>query len=50
MLWLRLKKTSEADADFARRVALKPEMKFSLEQRVNQLQAQLETQIRTPGH
>jgi hypothetical protein len=50
MLWLRLQKTPEADADFAQCVALKPDMKSSLEQRVNQLQAQLQTQIRTPGN
>jgi hypothetical protein len=37
-------------ADFAQCVALKPEMKSSLEQRINQLQAQLKAQIRTLGH
>jgi hypothetical protein len=50
MLRLWINKTSEAEADFAQCVALKPEMKSSLEQRINQLQAQLKTQIRTPGH
>jgi tetratricopeptide (TPR) repeat protein len=50
MLRLWLNKTSEAEADFAQCVALKPEMKSSLEQRINQLQAQLKAQIRTPGH
>jgi len=46
MLWLRLQKTPEADADFAQRVALNPDMKFSLEQRINQLQAQFPIQTR----
>jgi tetratricopeptide (TPR) repeat protein len=46
MLWLRLKKTSEAEADFARCVALDPDMKSSLEQRINQLQAQFPIQTR----
>ena len=44
MLRLWLKKTSEAEADFAQCVALKPDMKSSLEQRINQLKAQLQIQ------
>jgi hypothetical protein len=39
-------KTSEAEADFAHYVALKPEMKSSLEQRINQLQAQFPIRTR----
>jgi tetratricopeptide (TPR) repeat protein len=50
MLHLRSSRRAEADADFARCVALKPDMKSSLEQRVNQLQAQFQIQIRIPGH
>ena len=46
-LHLRLGWRAEADADFARRVALKPDMRSSLEQRVNQLQAQLQIQTRS---
>jgi hypothetical protein len=36
-----LRKPSEAEADFARYVAHKPDLKSWLEQRVNQFQAQL---------
>jgi tetratricopeptide (TPR) repeat protein len=46
VLRLWLKKTSEAEADFARCVALDPDMKSSLEQRINQLQAQFPIQTR----
>src|SRR5262245_8195966 len=39
MLWSRLGRKAEADADFAQCLALKPHMKSSLEQRLKQLQA-----------
>jgi hypothetical protein len=48
--WKARGEFDRAIADFAQCVALKPEMKSSLEQRINQLQAQLKAQIRTPGH
>jgi len=40
MLWLRLGRPAEAEADFEQCVALNPDMNSSLEQRINQLQAQ----------
>lgn len=46
MLHLRLGRRADADADFARCGALKPDMRSLLEQRVNQLQAQLQIQTR----
>ena len=48
--WQTRGEFDHAMADFEQCVALKPDMKSSLEQRVNQLQAQLQTQIRTLGH
>jgi tetratricopeptide (TPR) repeat protein len=39
-LWLRLGRAAEADADFAQRLALEPDLKSSLERRIKQLQTQ----------
>ena len=42
--WLARGEFDRAMADFAQCVALKPDMKSSLEQRINQLKAQLQIQ------
>ena len=44
MLWLRMGRRAEADADFAQGLALKPDMKSSLERRIEALQSQLSSQ------
>ena len=42
MLRLRMGRKAEADADLARSLALKPEMKTSLEERIKVLQKECE--------